>query len=182
VPTVLTHALVGASLGAASRAPVSRLRLVLLLAVLSMLPDADVLAFWLGIPYAAPLGHRGFSHSLAFAALAGPLAVSAAFPSLPRFSVAWGQLSLLAVIATASHGLLDAATDAGLGVGFWLPFDGERYFLPWRPLATSPIGLTGFVQGGASVLASEGRWLWAPLALVWAIALAARRIARPRGA
>jgi len=126
VPTVLTHAMVGASLGAASRAPVSRLWLVLLLAVLAMLPDADVLAFWLGIPYAAPLGHRGFSHSLAFAALAGPLALSAAFPALPRFS--------------------------------------------------------GFVQGGASVLASEARWLWAPLALVWAIALAGRRIARPRGA
>src|SRR5947208_5485908 len=42
-----------------------------LLVVLSVLPDIDVVAFVLGIPYGAPFGHRGAIHSLAFALLVG---------------------------------------------------------------------------------------------------------------
>src|SRR5687768_9587087 len=34
---------------------------------LSLLPDADVIGFALGIPYPHPWGHRGATHSLAFA-------------------------------------------------------------------------------------------------------------------
>ena len=37
----------------------------------SVLPDAEVLAFSLGIPCAHPLGHRGATHSIAFAVFAG---------------------------------------------------------------------------------------------------------------
>jgi hypothetical protein len=43
-------------------------------AALAMAPDLDVWAFRLGIPYQAPLGHRGFTHSLAFALVAGATA------------------------------------------------------------------------------------------------------------
>jgi hypothetical protein len=38
-------------------------------------------------------------------------------------------------LATASHGVLDATTNGGLGVAFFSPFDNRRYFLPWRPSA-----------------------------------------------
>jgi hypothetical protein len=31
---------------------------------------------------------------------------------------------------TASHGMLDAMTDGGLGVAFFAPFDNARYFFP----------------------------------------------------
>jgi inner membrane protein len=41
-------------------------RLVLTGAAASILPDLDVFAFRLGIPYDSGPGHRGFSHSLAF--------------------------------------------------------------------------------------------------------------------
>jgi hypothetical protein len=34
---------------------------------LSVLADADVVAFRLGIPYSAPFGHRGFSNARFFA-------------------------------------------------------------------------------------------------------------------
>ncbi len=44
-------------------------RLASVAAVASMLPDLAVLAFRLGIPYPHPFGHRGASHSLAFAVL-----------------------------------------------------------------------------------------------------------------
>ena len=36
-----------------------------------MLPDVDVIAFSLGIPYDDMIGHRGFTHSFFFAAIAG---------------------------------------------------------------------------------------------------------------
>jgi inner membrane protein len=48
-----------------------------LLAVAAGLPDIDVIAFSLGIPYHAPFGHRGALHSIAFAALCGALAALA---------------------------------------------------------------------------------------------------------
>ena len=47
-------------------------------------------------------------------------------------------------LATASHGLLDAMTDGGLGVAFFSPFDNRRYFLPWTPIRVSPIGIEPF--------------------------------------
>src|SRR5437667_359091 len=41
--------------------------LVIVGAICASVPDADVGAFGLGIPYEHPLGHRGFTHSLLFA-------------------------------------------------------------------------------------------------------------------
>src|SRR6267378_8050335 len=41
-------------------------------------------------------------------------------------------------LATASHGLLDAMTNGGLGVAFFAPFCDTRYFLPWQPIVVSP--------------------------------------------
>ncbi len=130
--------------------------------LLACLPDADVAAFALGIPYASPWGHRGFSHSLAFAALAAIVTALGvrrnseltAFPA--RVCGCW-------ILAAASHGLLDALTDGGLGVAFFAPLDNDRYFLPVRPLRVSPIGLRAFFsQWGLTVLLSEFLWVWIP--------------------
>ena len=41
-------------------------------------------------------------------------------------------------LAIASHGLLDAFTDGGLGVAFFAPFDSTRYFFPVTPIEVSP--------------------------------------------
>ena len=43
-------------------------------AVCAMLPDADVIAFTFGVPYGDMFGHRGFTHSLFFAAFTGAAA------------------------------------------------------------------------------------------------------------
>ena len=53
-------------------------------------------------------------------------------------------------MATASHGVLDAMTDGGSGVAFLAPFDDTRYFLPWRPIPVSPIGVSRFFSGAGS--------------------------------
>ena len=80
------------------------------------------MAFALDIPYAHPLGHRGLTHSLPFALLAGWLASRVGFGEARN--VAWIAISA----SMASHGLLDALTNGGLGVGLLLPFSGERFF------------------------------------------------------
>ena len=64
----------------------------------------------------------------------------------------WSYLFL----AAASHGLLDARTDGGLGVAFFSPFHQDRYFLPWRPIRVSSMGVSRFFTGrGLAALPSE---------------------------
>lgn len=148
----------------------------------SILPDLDVVGFRLGIRYGDLLGHRGLSHSLCFAALWSALLVLAAFrrgvPAI-RPPVLWAFLFL----ATASHGLLDALTDGGLGVAFFSPFLTARYFFPWRPVRVSPIGVAWFFTGqGTAILGNELWWIWLPSALLAALAWFLGRSARRRPA
>src|SRR5262245_29796929 len=89
---------------------------------LSILPDFDVIGFAFGIRYEDFLGHRGFTHSIAFALIAGAAV-------LPLFEERSWKLWLYFSAVTASHGVLDAVTDGGLGIAFFSPFDKTRYFL-----------------------------------------------------
>lgn len=128
MPTVLAHAGLGAALGAFAPRGLAPGRLSLLAALAAVLPDVDVAGFALGVPYGHPLGHRGLTHGLAFALATGALLAPLAAPGVgwrgsPRLVAA----ALLA-LATASHGLLDAATDAGRGVGLFVPFADARIF------------------------------------------------------
>ncbi len=164
MPTVITHAIVGGSLTLFKHPDVSTPRLLCVLAVLPVLPDLDVIAFSFGIPYSHPLGHRGFTHSLPFALIMALLTQRLLFAQLARFTKAWWSLVALTFAATASHGVLDAFTDAGLGVGFFIPFDDSRYFAPWRPIATSPLSISAFFNGPAlRILSNELFWIGLPL-------------------
>lgn len=143
-------------------------------AVCPVLPDLDVIGFGFGIRYGDFWGHRGFTHSLAFAALLAAVVLLGFKRDLPtpsRLSL-WTYLFL----ATASHGFLDAMTDGGLGVAFFSPFDNHRYFLPWTPIRVSPIGFRSFFTDyGLAVLESELLWIWLPSALLTASAWLLRR-------
>lgn len=177
VPTAFTHAIVGAGVAISSPREVLAKRLVIAAALLAVLPDVDVISFALGVPYDHPLGHRGLSHSLPFAAVASVLAATLLFPALRVGSRRWWLAFGTLFTAAASHGLLDACTNAGLGIGFLIPFDNGRYFLPWRPLATSPVDVGAFFEGPAlSILANEVVWVWTPLAAVVALVWAWRRL------
>jgi inner membrane protein len=84
-----------------------------------------------------------------------------------------GRLALFAYLflATASHGVLDAMTNSGLGVAFFSPFDNSRYFLPWRPIRVSPIAVTRFFSArGYAILKSELIWIWVPAFLFATVA------------
>src|SRR5215831_7391227 len=118
-------------------------------ALCSIFPDVDAIGFRFGVAYGDFWGHRGFTHSLLFAYL---------------------------FIATASHGVLDAMTDGGLGVAFFAPFDNQRYFLPWRPIHVSPISVTRFfTQRGLAVLENEFLWIWIPAIVLGTAAWLVRR-------
>lgn len=135
-------------------------------ALCSVVPDLDVIGFTFGIRYGDFLGHRGFTHSLLFAAI---LAAAALVLAFPKHAQAVSQSSLWAYffLATASHGFLDAMTDGGLGVAFFAPFDNAGYFLPWTPIRVSPIGIERFFSSrGIAVLRTEFLWIWAPAAVL----------------
>jgi inner membrane protein len=122
------------------------------------------------------LGHRGFTHSLAFALIIGCLVALIAFRDVKLFSTDWWKIAIYFFIVTASHGVLDALTNGGLGVAFFSPFSNERYFFPWRPIEVSPIGLAPFLSSrGLLVILSEIEWIWIPAALLVLLAAAYRR-------
>jgi len=182
MPTILSHAVVAAGLAAVVLPARTSGWIWTAGAVCAMAPDLDVVAFRLGIPYEDMLGHRGLSHSLAFAGVLGVI-LAGALRWLRADSISFTRLVLFLALATASHGLLDAITDGGLGVAFFAPFDDTRYFFPWRPVQVSPIGVRRFLSGrGLEVLTSELLWLWLPAIALGALAVAARAVARhPRG-
>jgi inner membrane protein len=120
--------------------------------VLSMLPDADVIGFSLGVEYGDPWGHRGATHSFAFALVVGSAVALVA--ARRRFRAFW-RTALFACGVLATHPLLDTMTDGGLGCALFWPFDLTRYFAPWRPIQVAPIGLAFFTPEGALIALSE---------------------------
>ena len=178
--SLFTHALVGTVLGQAGTADWRKdWRFWCLLIVCSILPDIDSIGFRLGIPYSSFWGHRGITHSLTFAVI---LAVCVAAAFNRTFRRPW-MLAVLLFAVTAIHGLLDALTDGGLGIAFFSPFDVQRYFLPWRPIHVSPIGVSRFFSArGLRVLWSEILWVWLPVLVVWAFAKSAQLVVRRKPA
>jgi inner membrane protein len=160
--TIFSHAVAAVALGKVYEGGRTRPRFWWLAAACSIIPDFDTFGLIFGIRYGDALGHRGFSHSLLFALLAGLAVASAFFRDVPRLSGRWWRLVLFFFLATASHGVLDAVTNGGLGVAFFSPFDTRRYFFPWRPVEVSPIGLGFFGPQGLSVIRSEVVWIWLP--------------------
>lgn len=143
-------------------------KLVLLGVVGAIIPDIDVLAFSMGIPYEHVLGHRGITHSFLFALLLGIGLTFAFFRPEERTGNRTTLIVVFLSICTASHAVLDAMTTGGLGVAFFAPFNNDRYFLPWRVIKVSPIGVAKFLsERGLSVIKSEMVWVGIPsLALI----------------
>jgi inner membrane protein len=155
--SLISHTAVPISMAMIAGRRLVSTRLLVAAVIVSVLPDADVIGFRLGVPYEDPLGHRGLTHSIIFALFVG-LAGALGHRSLrasPR--AAFSMLTL----ATLSHGVLDAFTNGGLGVGFFIPFDLDRYFFPWRPIEVSPLGWPTWSEM-VPIYKSELRAVWVP--------------------
>ncbi len=147
-------------------------RLLVAGVVASILPDLDVLAFRFHTAYGDVLGHRGASHSLAFALLMGLLAFALAkHLKTGRAAAFW-----FVAVCTASHGVLDMFTNGGFGAALWWPLSDVRVFAPWQVIEVSPLSLRRvFSAKGLQVLQSELLWIWLPALVVWAGLVLARR-------
>ena len=177
MPSIISHAAVAAASGIAFAPHDVPARFWPLAIACSVIPDADVAAFAFGIPYHHYLGHRGFFHSLLFAFILSLFVTAVFFHSEKLFSARWFFYIIFFFLLTASHGILDAFTNGGLGIALFSPFSNERYFFPWTPIAVSPISIGAFLsQRGWFVLKSEFLWVWLPASLIAAVSIIIRKI------
>jgi inner membrane protein len=173
MPTIFTHPAVPLAVGVALGPKVAKPPLVLAGIIASILPDLDVFAFRLGIPYSAEFGHRGFSHSLFVAAVVALIGAFALYPLRvpPRTSIWFLFLSM------ASHGIPDTFTTGGSGIALLWPFSVHRYFAPFQVILVSPLSFSRFLSDrGLAVLGSELRWVWLPCAASALLLYAIRKL------
>jgi inner membrane protein len=133
-------------------------RLTLASAFVAVLPDADFALVTLGLDrYNGPYGHRGFTHSIAFALALG------AFGALwagSGWSRRLGTATFLA-LCTLSHPVLDGLFDRGICNAWRWPFDDARRCLDWRPVPMGGVPLFGMERFQRELL-----WIGVPLLLL----------------
>ena len=172
MPTILSHAVLPVALGVGLGGRVVSRRLLVAGVAASILPDLDVLTFQFNVAYADALGHRGVSHSIAFAAFAAFVALLFAH----RLNTGRLAAFLFVGVCTASHGVLDMFTNGGYGVALWWPISDERVFAPWQVIEVSPLSLRRFLSSrGLEVLRSEFLWIWLPAMAVCGALVLLRR-------
>ena len=166
------HAIAGAAAGALYQSPHSRRRVITLAAICAVAPDLDLIGWPLGVSTFTLWGHRGLTHSIAFAVVLG-VAVAALLPMATRRERAVAATVL--ILATGTHSVLDAMTTySPTGPAFWAPFSNERYRFSWMPLT----GAGGF----ATDFGQEALYACLPaLGLILLIAWWRRRHPSPEG-
>ena len=165
--SVFTHPAVPIALALGLGNQVVPPRLLFAGILLSLLPDLDVILLYMGVPWSSVYGHRGFTHSLAFALICGVL-----------MAICFRQRSMQSLIfgfcIVASHAVLDAMTWGGQGVALYWPLSNTRLHMPFQPLPASPMSIDSFMRWGGFVLRSELRIIWMPLLSSAAVVAAAR--------
>lgn len=159
MPSILSHPAVPLAIGLGLGSTIISQRLLLAGVVVSIVPDADVYLQMV----TSSIGHRGLTHTLLFALLCAAFATLIAHPLQTRRLTAFWFIAT----ATVSHGLLDAFTTGGAGIPFFWPLSAERYFMPWRMIEVSPMGIVRFFsERGITVIVSELKWIWLPASLI----------------
>lgn len=115
---------------------------------LALLPDVDMIGRAAGFPDGSMLGHRGATHSLLVAVVAGLV-----FARKPR-------LAVCAFFTVASHGFFDMMDTGKLGVAYLWPWTAKQFFLPWRFLPGPPPGENYMTMAGLNrILVSTAYFL-----------------------
>lgn len=158
MPLPVAHALVGASVVAATYTRPDSSRYPLALIVGALLANAPDLDFLLVFTFHSRIWHRGFTHSFVFACFVGLLLIFSLGLRRARDGAAYG-------LAFASHCLLDfLTTKEGGGVELLWPFSADRLALRWTGLSELPSRLPA-----TSIL----KWLAVEFALFAPLLLAA---------
>lgn len=141
---------------------------VIILGICSaVLPDLDVF-FKHIVDYNHPafeyLEHRGITHSILYATLWAILITGIFHRKQKKKHL----FILFYFLCTISHGILDAFTTGGDGIGFLMPFSTERYFTPYKIIQVSPIGISRFFsEWGVRVIKSELLYIGIPSILFY---------------
>jgi inner membrane protein len=159
MPSIYTHGIVGLGLGKLFTGRKMPKLFWLLAFLLPIVPDFDVLST---ATYDAPAGHRGLSHSLAFALTLGLVAAVATFKP---FKVAFWDLWGFYFVIIASHGILDAFNSGGSGIAFFWPVSMARYG-PWGPIPVVDFAFDIPNPWKSRSMRAEILWIWLPLALL----------------
>ncbi len=177
MPTIISHAVIGMTGTNLMQGENSgRLKLVLLSILCAIAPDADVITFKLGIAYGDFFGHRGFFHSIFFAAVLDFSVRALFYRSDKLFSGTGFFLSAYFSIIAISHGVLDAFTNGGLGIALLSPFDNTRYFFWKTPIQVAAIKPAKFFSAhGIRVMSNEMLWVWLPCLLILAFSFLYRK-------
>jgi inner membrane protein len=165
MPSIFTHPVIPIAIAFAAPKLGIQPRLLFAGVFASILPDADVVSLLVEGGQSTYYAHRGFTHSMGFSTFIAALGASMKLDSR-RWLAFWFLFA-----STISHPLLDAMTNAGRGSMLLWPLTGERFFLPFRPIEVSPIGIERFfTERGLTAFLSELRWVWLPcfLAVVFA--------------
>jgi inner membrane protein len=167
--TIFTHPVIALALSPLFKTVRQSKAVLFTGAVLTIVPDFDVVGLRLGIPYDHLFGHRGITHSLFFAVIfSGLTSWFLAKRSTIQPLHVWFYLFL----CMTSHGVLDALTNGGHGIAFFAPFINERYFFPITPIDVSTLSISRFFQGqGVAVIKSELLWVWSPCFVIFIISL-----------
>ena len=149
MPSSIGHALVATAIGAPLAPAVATRRYWIAGVLCAVLPDLDAVGRPFGWGDLGFLGgHRALTHSIFFAVVLGLVVAELAFRDV-RWQGYRGRIIAYLVLATASHGALDAFAPYGGGVEFFAPVSAVRYAAPWLPLD----------------LVNEIFWIWFPAVL-----------------
>lgn len=125
----VTHAVLGATVAQAGYRRRLGRRALAIAAAAAMLPDADIVVGWLAGPFANWQHHRGLTHSVFFAAIAGPLLGWLAGLADRERRRLWMGL-FTAVFLT--HPLIDVVTH--YGTQLLAPLTATRFAIPAMPI------------------------------------------------
>ena len=165
--TLYTHAVVGLGVARLCAARPKPWPYWGLAALLPLLPDCDVFST---AAYGSPLGHRGLTHSLAFALVVGALAATATFR---YFRASWWRLTGTFFAIIASHAILDGLTRGGADIPFFWPL--EVRYGNWGPLRVADMALDLPDPRYSRALRGELLWVWLPTLVAAVLATAWRR-------
>jgi inner membrane protein len=169
--TIYTHAFAGVGLASLLTPRSKPLLFWALAGLLPVLPDFDT--FWTA-PYGSSFGHRGFTHSLAFALAVGLVSAGATFR---YFHMRFWPLFGLYFLVTASHGVLDALTNGGYGIAFFWPITDQRWG-PYGPINVSDIALEFPDPRTSRAVRTELLYVWLPLGIAVALTEGCRWLRR----
>jgi inner membrane protein len=157
--TIYTHAVMGLGIAAVLAPRRPAWPYWVLAGLLPVLPDLDTLSL---SSYSSVWGHRGFTHSLAFALALGLLAATLTGWYI---GASFWRLAVVFFAATISHALLDMVTRGGNGVALWWPVSDERVG-SWGPIPVADLAFDWPDPRRSRALQAELLYVWLPLAIL----------------